>query len=90
VAEVVAVAVVAEPEAEAEAEAGSWCQQQAQPVPHPPATGARHMPSVTGDGSRARPVVAKTGKTRRAPRWPSGHVAGALASAMGRRSSKTA
>ena len=41
-------------------------------------------------GSAARPVVAKTGKSRSAPTCPSGQAAGASASAIGRRSSKTA
>ena len=65
----------------------SRSQQHAQPLPQPPATGAPHMPPA---GSAARPVVAKTGNNRRAPTWPSGQLAGASASAMGRRSSKMA
>jgi hypothetical protein len=62
-------------------------QQQTQPLPHPPGSGAPHGP---WDGSAALPVVEKTGSRRRAPTWPSGQVAGASAAAMGRRSSKTA
>jgi hypothetical protein len=55
-------------------------QQQAQPAPHPPPTG------LDGPvGSVASPVVAKMGSNRAAPVCPCGQVAGASASAMGRR-----
>ena len=41
-------------------------QQQAQPLPHPPATGAPHRPAPAG--SAARPTVAKTGTDAAPPR----------------------
>jgi len=66
----------------------SSLQEQAQPAPHPPATGAPHTPPGAPAGSVALPVVAKTGSSRRAPGWPPGQTAGASASAMDRRSSK--
>ena len=66
---------------------GSSTHQWAQPQPEP------HPPPERGAGAGAAepddaPTEANTDKSRTAFSWPCGHVAGSLASAIGRRTSK--
>lgn len=60
------------------------CQWQAQAPPQPPARGIGAGALAAG----AAPVLANTDSRRTAPGWPCGHVAGSLASLIGRRTSK--
>lgn len=68
------------------------CQWQAQPPPQPPARGADIAAATSALDTLEpwRPLVeANTDSSLTALGWPSGHVAGADASLIGRRSSKT-
>lgn len=62
---------------------------QPQPAPQPPARGAGIAGADDAPLAPA-PTEAKTESSRVEERWPSGHAAGALASDIGRRTSKTA